>query len=237
VTVAELRSSLGETLEPLETSRCAVVVVDLQNDFCAPDGALGRTGMAIEPLHAVIDHVNQLTRTLRVLGAKVVFLRSVYTDANGRFRAPAMAAQAHRRWNGRGLMVPFLREGHRGSELHPEVETHTGDTIVRKHSYDGFFRSRLGPVLRAASARHVIVAGITTDICVLFTSQEAFQRGYDVLIAQDCVAAYDAARHRAALHVLSHAIARVAPCHEILAAAQATAPVRSRPHLQSRRRP
>jgi nicotinamidase-related amidase len=211
-------------LEAFEAAKTAVVVVDLQNDFCAPQGALGRTGMAVEPLSAVIANVNRLTRCARDLGAAIVFLQSVYADRKGRLRAPAMARHAQRRWNGRGADVPFLCDGHWGSELHADVAAHPSDIIVRKFAYDGFFRSRLGAVLRAADVRRVIVAGVTTDVCVLFTSQEAYQRGYDVMIPDDCVAAYDSERHRAALRVLDHAVAQVCTCDDLLEAANRAAP-------------
>ncbi len=207
------------SVAPFACAQTAVVVVDLQNDFCAREGALGRTGMAIEPLHAVIESVNRLVRNLRERGAMIIFLRSIYADREGRLRSPAMARHAQRRWNGRGADVPFLQENHWGSELHADVEVDPRDVIVHKFAYNGFFDSQLGPTLSAANVRQVIVAGVTTDVCVLFTSQEAYQRGYDVMIPEDCVAAYDAERHRAALRVLDHAVAQVCAGEALLKAA------------------
>jgi ureidoacrylate peracid hydrolase len=204
---------------PFRPSQTGVLVVDLQNDFCASEGALGRTGMGIQPLHAVIGNVNRLTRCLRDCGATIVFLQSIYADRNGRLRPPAMARHAQRRWNGRGAELPFLQQEHWGCELHPDVEVHASDIIVHKFAYNGFFHSRLGSTLRTANVRQVIVTGVTTDVCVLFTSQEAYQRGYDVMIFDDCVAAYDAERHRAALRVLDHAIAQVCTANGLLEAA------------------
>ncbi len=208
----------GPSLRGLVGEGLAVLVVDLQNDFCAPEGALGRTGIPTDALAAVIPAVNGLTDQVRAAGGRVVYLRSVYSDARGRLLDAAMADQARYRWRGRGRTVPFLKEGHWGSELHADLAAEPGDRVFLKRSYNGFHANGLGPFLSRLGIRNVAVVGVTTDICVLFTSQAAFQRGHRVLVPRDCVAAYDGPRHEAALEVLDHAIGQVCHSADLVAA-------------------
>lgn len=212
---------------PIAAGAVASIVVDLQNDFCSAGGALARTGMRVEPLNSVIPAVNRLNATLRAAGAPVIFLRAVYSDADGTVRSRVMAEQAERRWKGRGGRVPFVRQGHWGSALHPDLEVRPGDRVCTKRSYNGFHANNLGRLLRAARVDMVVVMGVTTDICVLFTAQAAFERGYRVLVPRDCVAAYDDLRHRAALRVLDHAIGHVCDSRAVVAALDAETGVAS----------
>lgn len=196
----------------MQSANVIGLVVDLQNDYCHPEGALAKTGLNVVPLEAVIKPVNAMIGNLRRLGAPVIFLQSIYTSTSGSFLQPAMARHGARSWNGLGVDVPFVREGHWGSELHAALDVAPTDCIVTKRHYDGFFNSELGQVLqKLPDVRTMVVMGVTSDVCVMFTSQEAFQRGYDVIVPEHCVDSYEADRHAAALKVLNRTIGRVLP--------------------------
>lgn len=199
-------------------SHVAGIVVDLQNDFCRAEGALAAEGEPFQRASSVIEPVNQMTAGIRSAGGLVAYLRSVYTDVEGHYWLPGMAIQAEERWKdrGRGETVPFLREGHWGTEFDERLDIATSDLVITKRSADGFYGNALAPELVAHGIRTVMVMGVTTDCCILFTAQEAYQRGFEVIIVEECVDAYDEQRHRSALDVLGWVFGRVIPLRDAL---------------------
>jgi ureidoacrylate peracid hydrolase len=206
-------------LDTIDFTRIAVVVVDVQNDFTHPDGALGRVGIDVAKLAEVIDHINQINRLIRESGGKIIFLQSTYTRADGSFIHPAIGRHASRRWSyWTSGDVPFLREGHWGVDLDDRVEFSEDDLVVQKHAYNGFFQNNLQSTLLSMSATCVVMTGVTGDCCVLATSQAALAEGHDVVVPLECIASYDAERHGAAVSMLDRLMGTVVSVEDIRSA-------------------
>lgn len=109
-------------------------------------------------------------------------------DNRGRWRADFEA-----------LLRRSTRDSSRGADVARRLLPSPADYRVLKPRHSAFFATPLGALLEALSPRRLILTGLTTDQCVLFTANDAYVRGFDLLIPRDCVAAVRPARHRLAL--------------------------------------
>jgi len=164
----------------LQSARCALLVVDLQNDFVHPDGWGARHNAAAPSLRHVIPVTNRLIAAGRDAGVLVCYL----TMEHG----PGLDAPNYRaRYAARGMDGDILcAAGGWGAELDAEVlPPAPGDIRIIRHSYDGFAGTPLDARLRAAGREVVVAAGVVTNLCVQTTVQHAFALGYYVVVAED----------------------------------------------------
>lgn len=153
----------------------AILVIDMLNDFLHERGALYCGDRARE----IIPRVRELVRRE---GGKVFFICDSHREDDPEFR----------------LFPPHCVEGTWGGEIVEELRDIEGE-VVRKRRFSGFFDTDLDERLKRAGASLLIVCGVCTDICVLFTVADARNRDYDVVVYEDCVASFDEEAHRFAL--------------------------------------
>ena len=168
----------------LQSARCALLVVDLQNDFVHPDGWGARHNAAAPSLRHVIPVANRLIAAGRDAGVLVCYL----TMEHG----PGLDAPNYRaRYAARGMDGDILcAAGGWGAQLDAEVlPPEAGDVRVVRHSYDGFTGTPLDARLRGGGRETVVAAGVVTNLCVQTTVQHAFALGYYVVVAEDGTAA------------------------------------------------
>jgi nicotinamidase-related amidase len=103
-----------------------------------------------------------------------------------------------------------------GCELLPELERHASEKVLVKKRYSAFFGTDLDETLAALRPEVLVLAGINTHACVRTTAIDAYQRDYEVLVASDCVASYDAEHHEVTKRYLDAGIARFLPSDEIV---------------------
>lgn len=182
----------------LDIERCLLLVVDVQVDFAAPDGAMALFGADLSAVAPSIARMRALIAAARARGLAIGWLR-VLTDPT----TDNPAAKRFYAW--RGLPPSALnvcRDGERGSayyELIPEC----GDLQVEKRQYSGFYGTELESLLRARQVQSLLLVGLTTECCIDCTARDAFHRGFDVIIPSDACAAYAEATHWSALANLS----------------------------------
>ncbi|WP_290809814.1 cysteine hydrolase family protein [Halovivax sp.] len=157
----------------LEPDSTAVVVVDMQNDFCHPDGALYAPGSegAIEPIAAFVDDA-------RDAGVQVVFTRDVHP--------PEQFEGAHfydefEQWG------EHVVEGSWGAEIVEELPVRAGDHVVEKHTYDAFQRTELEGWLNARGIRNLLFTGTLANVCVLHSAGSAGLRDFRPILVEDCI--------------------------------------------------
>jgi len=163
----ERRSHLMATLTASPWSRYALVLVDLQNDFWSD--AVAATAPELP------DRVAALLAYARAEGLTVVHVRA-------RFRPDGcdwMARYRLRNW------IPCI-DGTPGVETLPFAAELPGEPVVTKQSFDGFLGTGLDELLAWRGIRGLLVAGLITSTCVLFTASTATQRGYLVSVVSDC---------------------------------------------------
>jgi nicotinamidase-related amidase len=188
----------------------ALVVVDVQRDYCAHDGLLAlRSGQDMSPIRAAMPSLNRLIQAARDHGVPVVWVRTaaILEALQGNHRAVRDA--------GYGLLAA---EGSPGAELDPEVlQPLPGETMVAKRNYDGFYQTPLDSILRTAGVRTLVMCGFTTNVCVESTARHGYFKGYYIVLASDCTAAPDAAEYQAGVSNISRYFGRVATGAEVAA--------------------
>lgn len=180
----------------IDLGRTAIVVVDMQNDFCSEEGYLSRSGVDCAPAQKLIAPINRLVQAVRPLDVPVIWLNwSIRPDRLD--MSPSMPhVHNHDAVDPSGMSAALLQskggwgafEGQWGAEIALGLHVDAKDIHVSKRRFSGFFDTELDSVLRNMGVSTLFFAGVATDICVLATLQDAMYRGYDVLMVDDCVA-------------------------------------------------
>ena len=192
-----------DTSVPVE--RAALVCIDWQTDFCGPGGYVDHMGYDIALTRAGLPATRRLLDHARAIGMYVIHTREGH-DAdlsdlppNKRWRSAQIGAEI----GSTGPCGRILVQGEPGWEIVPEVAPVAGEVIIDKPGKGAFYATNLDLVLRTRGITHLILTGITTDVCVHTTMREANDRGYECLILSDCTGATDASNHTAALHMVT----------------------------------
>jgi ureidoacrylate peracid hydrolase len=170
--------------------RCAVVVVDVQNDYCHDEGRFGRAGVNLETIRRAVGSIVRFVDIARSARVPVVWVK---TEHDAWTNSPT--------WLSRDVRTgeEICATGSWGAEFF-EVRPRPDECVVVKHRYSAFVGSRLPVVLRALGRPALLFAGITTNVCVESTARDAFMRDYQVVLVEDCAAARTKAEHDAAVH-------------------------------------
>ncbi len=153
------------TVQPRTT---ALIVVDMQNDFVKPGGAL-----VVETAAATIPAIQRLLALARAKGMKVFFTQDTHEEGDIEFP----------------IWGPHVLRGTWGWRIVDELAPRPGERVIEKLRYDGFFGTPLDHELRLAGIQSVIVCGTVANICVLHTAGSAALRGYRVVLLIDAISA------------------------------------------------
>lgn len=189
----------------LAAESTALLIIDMQKDFCASGGYVDSMGYEAQPAHALIPAIRDVRAAMRKWGGMVLYTREGH-------RGDLSDLSAFKLWRSRragpgigseGPMGRLLIRGEPGwdivDELHPEV----GEPVIDKPGYGAFHNTDLAQILSVRDVSHLILTGVTTDICVHSTLREAVDRGYECLTLSDCCAATETANHEAALRTIA----------------------------------
>lgn len=206
----------------------ALLVVDMQNDFCHEQGFFARAGHDVSPCRHAAEQTARLVPEVRRLGVPVVWTRMVAAEQPElklppiRFRAPR---ESDTFVEGVGGTLLFAPESW-GAELVAGLPVHRDDLVVDKPTYDALFATDLEDELRRRGVDTLAVAGVTSHCCVDATVRAAFVRGFNVLVLSDCVATFAAETdlNDATLQVLALLFAVVAPAEALVAALERPSP-------------
>ncbi|HEV7918390.1 MAG TPA: isochorismatase family cysteine hydrolase [Solirubrobacterales bacterium] len=176
--------------EKVAAPHTALLVIDMQNDFCAPGGLVSKDGRDLSAAQAMAERLPGLIERARAAGVLVVFVRNVYTSERNAYLSDAWLEQAARRRAGGYTRIPVCAEGSWEGDFYGEVKPRPGDPIVTKHRYSAFHNTDLDTILRANGIRTIALTGVVTNVCVETTAREGFVRDYYVVVVDDGTAAY-----------------------------------------------
>lgn len=204
--------SLKEKIRPEWTS---LIIIDYQNDFCALEGAFGKTGAAVSRLQSIEPALVNLISSARGRGIFIIFVKSIYSTRDNRYLSRAFLEQARRRRTGRYFEVSVCQQDGWGSDFYGRVRPQ-GDAIVEKHRFSAFVGTELDLLLRSRRIETIIATGVTTNCCVESTVRNGFFKDYHLVVPQDCVAAFEDELHRVSLKNIDNLFGEVTSGEEII---------------------
>ena len=203
--------SAASTIDtPLDGRRTALVIIDLQNDFLAADGAYARAGAVSAAAQALPLRVAAVAKALKAAGGMVLASQfTLWPDAQGE---PMVSPHLK-------SLRPFLRRGDfapgsKGQDHVVEIAPWV-DVSVCKVAYSAFFNTQLDWVLRRAGITTVVVCGIVTNGGVASTVRDAHMREYQTLVLEDACAAFSPAVHNTSITDL-RTVANVLSCNDLM---------------------
>ena len=174
----------------IAAAQCALIVIDVQNDYCHPGGVFGRAGTPLADIQAAAERIESFVPIARRAGVPVVWVRTEH----GPFTDSEMWLSRSIRSTGAICAV-----GSWGAEFY-RVAPVAAECVITKHRYSAFVGSALPVVLRALGRPWLLFAGVTTNVCVESTLRDAFMQDWRVALLEDCAAAPTKGEHDAAVH-------------------------------------
>lgn len=177
-----------------DAGRAAMIVIDMQNDFCSPKGWLAHIGVDVTPARGPIKPLNGLLPALRQAGVPVIWVN--WGNRPDKLNLSPSLLHVYKP-TGRGVglgdplpgsKAPVLQKGSWAAAIVDGLKVDKKDIHIAKYRMSGFWDTELDSVLRNLGVTTLLFGGVNADQCVLCTLQDANFLGYDCLLVQDCTA-------------------------------------------------
>ncbi len=205
-----IKIALGRMLTTLEKKvdprHAALIVVDVQNDFCAREGVMGRGGADLTGIEAMVPRLVKFIDKAREVGLAIIYIQAIYSSENSWYLSDVKLEQWQRRRGGtEGLASKYrlCEKNSWGADFYGGIKPLPSEVVVNKHRYSAFVDTDLDAILRGKGIRTLIMTGVETNVCVESTARDGFMKDYYIVSVRDCVASALETLHKNALENLS----------------------------------
>ncbi|MBC7575120.1 MAG: cysteine hydrolase [Herminiimonas sp.] len=195
---------MAESMVSLDVAKTALIVIDMQRDFCEPGGYAAQAGLDTQRLASVIAQIRSLLAAARIAGMLVLHTREGHLPDLSDCPPEKLrrSGQANAEIGAMGPMGRLLVRGEYGHDIIAQLRPLPGETVIDKPGYGAFYRTDLDSLLRAAGIDRLILCGVTTEVCVHSTLREAIDRGFGCITVGDGCAASDPDLQQPALDMI-----------------------------------
>jgi nicotinamidase-related amidase len=189
----------------LRKSKACLLVIDMQNEFLAEDGAV-----FFHYAQGIVPNIKHLLRVFRGAARPVIFTRHQHEN-------PSVDGGMTAEWWPDIKLGKSLIKGTKGVEIFPALKPRKNERIIPKHRYSAFYNTDLEIVLRGMGVTDLVISGVLTNCCCESTARDAFFRDFRVFFLADATAASEPEFHMASLKNLAYAFAYVTTTDGIIA--------------------
>lgn len=186
-----MRHVLPDLAARVAPKHTALVVIDMQNDFCAPGGYIDKLGLDVARCQQVAAPLGDLVEAARRADVPVIWVQAIYDEVY--LAAPMLAKRKEM-----GARFGCCETGSWGAEFFG-VKPLPREFVVQKHRYSAFSGTELDSLLRDHGIKTIVVTGVQTNVCVESTLRDGFFNGYYIAVPRDCVASHSPDLHDATL--------------------------------------
>lgn len=170
----------------------ALLIIDMLNDFVKKGAPL-----EVPKARGIVNNIRRELEKARRTGIPVVYCCDRHAPEDREFE----------------IWPPHAVRGTKGAEIIKELKPIKGEFVVAKKTYSAFYRTNLEKVLKRLGVERLVLTGVVTNICVLYTAVDAYMRGYEVAVPEECVAGFKTGDNRFALRQIKKVLK---PCKSFL---------------------